>query len=175
MLEHMREIESVRSVPVIVLTSQKLSELEMQRLNQGVAAVLGKGLFSVQETLAQIEESLGRSNRLGGEARRISRRAMGYIHEHYPESINRKDLAAYLGVSQEYLSTCFHRDVGVPLVNYIERYRIRKARELLETTDKSVTEVAQEIGFTDSSYFGRVFRREVGVSPMAYRRGEQRR
>jgi CheY-like chemotaxis protein len=75
-LEHMREIDSIRRVPVIVLTSQKLSELEMQRLNQGVAAVLGKGLFSVEETLALVEESLERNNRFGGEARRISCRAM---------------------------------------------------------------------------------------------------
>jgi signal transduction histidine kinase/DNA-binding LacI/PurR family transcriptional regulator/DNA-binding response OmpR family regulator len=173
-LERMREIEAMRTIPVVVLTSQKLSETEMQQLNQGVAAVLGKGLFSAEETLAQVEAALARNKQLGGEARRIARRAMAYIHDHYRETLARKDLAAYVGVSPEYLSTCFHREAGVTPSTYIERYRIRQAKELLEGSELNITEVALEVGFCDSSYFGRVFRREVGVSPIAYRRGERR-
>jgi two-component system response regulator YesN len=47
---------------------------------------------------------------------------------------------------------------------------VKQARQLLTDTDKSITEIALEVGFYDSGYFGRVFRREVGVSPEAYRR-----
>lgn len=170
-LEQMREIKKMRSVPVIVLTSQKLTDEEMQLLNQGVAAVLGKGLFSAQETLTQIERSLSRNKNLGTEARRIARRAMVYIHDHYADALGRKEIAAHVGVSQEHLSSCFHREVGVPLVNYVERYRLLRAKELLLTTEKSITEIALEVGFNDSSYFGRIFRRENGISPLAFRRG----
>jgi AraC-like DNA-binding protein len=173
-LDSMRFSETLRSIPVIVLTSQKLAEREMQQLNQGVHAVLEKGLFSAEETLAHLESALARGKHLGSEARRLARLAMAYIHEHYREPISRKDLADAAGASQEYLSTCFHRETGVTPSDYLERYRIKQARRLLETTDLPVTRVALEVGFYDSSYFGRVFRREVGVTPVAYRRGERR-
>lgn len=173
-LEAMRLSETLRSVPVIVLTSQKLAEREMQLLNLGVHAILEKGLFSAEETLAHLESALARGKHLGSEARRLARMAMAYIHEHYREPVSRKDLAAAAGASQEYLSTCFHRETGITLSEYLERYRIKQARRLLETTDLPVTRVALEVGFFDSSYFGRVFRREVGVTPVAYRRGERK-
>jgi len=118
---------------------------------------------------------MARHKQLGSEAPRIARKAMAYIHEHYREPINRKDISDHISVSKEYLSSCFSREVGVTLSTYIERVRIRHAKELLETTDMNITKVATEVGFYDSSYFGRVFRREVGVSPIAYRRGESRR
>jgi YesN/AraC family two-component response regulator len=173
-LDAMRLSDTLRSVPVIVLTSQKLAEREMQLLNQGVNAVLEKGLFSAEETLEHLEVALARSKHLGSEARRVARLAMAFIHEHYRDPVSRKDLAEAAGVSQEYLSTCFHRETGVTPSDYLERYRIKQARRLLETTDLPVTRVALEVGFFDSSYFGRVFRREVGVSPVAYRRGESK-
>ncbi|RPJ49958.1 MAG: response regulator, partial [Chloroflexi bacterium] len=90
-LEEMRKDEDLRSIPVIVMTSQKLSEHEMQQFNNGVAAVLEKGLFSAEETYAQLSTILGRSKHLGSEARRVARLAMAYIHEHYREPIARKD------------------------------------------------------------------------------------
>jgi AraC-like DNA-binding protein len=46
---------------------------------------------------------------------------------------------------------------------------VRQAKQLLTDTDKSITEIALEVGFSDSGYFSRVFRREVGLSPEAYR------
>jgi AraC-like DNA-binding protein len=173
-LEEMHKAEDLRSVPVIVMTSQKLAEREMQQFNHGVAAVLEKGLFSAEETYAQLSTILGRSKHLGSEARRVARLAMAYIHEHYRDPIARKDLAQYARVSQEYLSTCFHRETGVTPSDYLERYRIKQAKRLLETTDLSITRVAMDVGFFDSSYFGRVFRREVGISPLAYRRGDRK-
>jgi len=169
-LENMRRSEAARGVPVIVLTSHHLTETEMERLNQGVAAVMEKGLFRADETLSKIEAVLARNKSLGSEARRIARRAMAYIHEHYAENITRKVLAAHVGVSEAYLSTCFRREIGVSPTTYVERYRIKQAKALLETTQQSITQVALEVGFCDSSYFGRVFHKEVGVSPNAYRR-----
>ena len=63
--------------------------------------------------------------------------------------------------------------MGITPVAYVNRYRIRQARALLEDTDRNITEVALKVGFSNSSYFGRVFRREEGVSPTAFRRGER--
>jgi AraC-like DNA-binding protein len=68
------------------------------------------------------------------------------------------------------LTACFRKESGVTPIAYLNRYRVKQARQLLTDTDQSITEIALEVGFSDSGYFGRVFRREVGVSPEAYRR-----
>src|SRR6185436_8202020 len=95
-LEAMREVKATQQTPVIVLTAQTLSEADMARLNQGVATVLGKGLFSVEETLAHVEAALRRGRKLGSEAQRLVRKAMAYIHTHYTETLSRESLARYV-------------------------------------------------------------------------------
>ncbi|MCS7061042.1 MAG: substrate-binding domain-containing protein [Anaerolineae bacterium] len=170
-LERMRQDRRLRAVPVIVLTAQMLSSAEMARLQRGVVAVLRKELFSEAEVLAQVEAALTHSKRLGGEARRIARLAMAYIHEHYAESISRETLAAAVGVSERYLTRCFKQETGITPVVYLNRYRVRQACRLLESGEISVTEVAMACGFGDSTYFGKVFRAETGVSPRAWQRG----
>jgi AraC-like DNA-binding protein len=172
-LEAMREEEMSRNIPVIVLTGQVLTEEDMARLNRGVASVLGKGLFSVEETLGHIETTLAHRRKLGVETQRVVRRAMAYVHTHYAEKVSLKELAAYVGLSEQHLIRSFRKESGITPIDYLKRYRLRRAKALLEAGDKSITEVALEVGFSDSSYFARVFRREVGVSPSAYRRGER--
>jgi signal transduction histidine kinase/DNA-binding LacI/PurR family transcriptional regulator/AraC-like DNA-binding protein len=172
-LEAMRQSELTRDVPVIVLTAQVLAGQDMARLQQGVAAVLNKGLFTGAEVLAQVTDALGRSKRLGGEAQRVVRQAMAYIHEHYTESFSREALAAAVGLNERYLTACFHQETGITPIAYLTRYRIQQARGLLERGELNITAVALTIGFGDPSYFARVFREEVGVTPRAYQRGER--
>ena len=172
-LEAMREEEMSRNIPVIVLTGQVLTEDDMARLNRGVASVLGKGLFSVEETLGIMGATLAHRCRPSVETQRVVRRAMAYVHTHHPERVSLKEIAAYVGLSEQHLIRCFRKEIGITPIEYLKRYRIRQAKALLETGDKSITEVALEVGFSDSSYFARVFRREVGVSPSGYRRGER--
>jgi DNA-binding response OmpR family regulator/nitrogen-specific signal transduction histidine kinase len=169
-LEAMRQEEASRDIPVIVLTGQVLTEEDMARLNQGVVSVLSTGLFSVGETLAHLEAALAKNKRLGSETQRLVRKAMAYIHEHYAEAISLESAARYVGVSKEYLARCFHQETGVTLVTYLNRYRVNRAKALLEAGGKSITQVAMEVGFSDIAYFSRVFRREAGMPPSAYRK-----
>jgi signal transduction histidine kinase/DNA-binding response OmpR family regulator len=171
-LEKMRAQETTRDVPVIVLTGQLLTEREMDRLNQGVAAVLGKGLFTAEETLAHVESALARTRRLGSDARRMVRRAMAFIHEHHAEAISSKTIAHHLGVSKGHLSRSFRQEMDLTPTKYLNRYRVQRAKELLAAGDTSVTEVAMAVGFSDASYFSRIFRREVGIPPTDYRLAE---
>jgi YesN/AraC family two-component response regulator len=172
-LETMRTEELSRDIPVIVLSAEVLAEADMARLNQGVTAVLRKGLFSVKETLKRIEEALARQQKVGSETQRVVRKAMAYIHEHYAEDISREEIARHIGVSEGYLSGCFRDEAGVSLIVYLNRYRVNQAKRLLQSGTESVTNVATSVGFSDGSYFSRVFRREVGVSPLAYRKGQR--
>lgn len=167
-IEEMRNRESTRTVPIIVITGQVLTCQEMDRLQQGIAAVLGIGLFSVEEVLSQIESALCTNKHLGCQAKQVVRQAMAYIHEHYGEPITREELATFVSVSPRYLTRCFHEETGLTPITYLNRYRINQAKVLLERGDNTITEVAFDVGFSNSNYFGRVFRREVGASPSAY-------
>lgn len=169
-LEAMRESESTREIPVIVVTGKSLTEADMARLNQGVAVVLKKGLFSMEETLSHINAALERKRRLSVDAQRLVRLAMAYIHEHYAESISRWDIAQYTSISEDYLTYCFRQEFGTTPMQYLQRYRVNQAKLLLKNSQKSITEIALDVGFSDSGYFSRVFHRQTGMSPEAFRR-----
>jgi signal transduction histidine kinase/DNA-binding LacI/PurR family transcriptional regulator/AraC-like DNA-binding protein len=173
-LEAMRSDPALRDVPVIVVTGQVLSEKDMAQLNRGVATVLDKGVFSVEETLAHIDAALAQKRKLKVEAQQLVRQAMAYLHEHYAEPISREDVARHVNMNEDYLTFCFRRELGMTPIAYLNRYRINQAKQLLLTRSISITEVALEVGFYDHSYFSRVFRREVGLSPDAYRRAQKK-
>jgi len=169
-LDELRTRESTRDIPVIILTARLLSDADLERCNRGVASILGKGLFSAEETLRHIEAALERRNALGGATRQLVRRAMVFIHAHFAESISREEIAAHIGISPDYLTDCFRQELGITPITYIRRYRIRQACALLRNTDQTITQVAMNIGFADSAHFTRTFLREMGVTPKAYRR-----
>jgi AraC-like DNA-binding protein len=172
-LSAMQADRSLQGIPVIVLTAQRLSSEEMTLLNQGVVAVLGKGLFTATETLTHIEHALARHKRLGSENQRLVRRVMAYLHENFAQPISREQLASYAGVSERHLNRCFMQETGTTPLTYLNRYRIQQARTLLAEGQLSVIEVMGRVGFSESSYFTRLFRREVGVSPGAYKKGSR--
>ena len=168
-LDHLRARDATRGIPVIILTARMLSDEELERCNRGVAAILTKGLFSAAETLNHIETALTRQNSLGIPTQRLVRQAMGWIHSHYAEPLTREDIAQSIGISPDYLTDCFRQEMGITPITYLRRYRIREACELLKTTDLSITQVALEVGFSESAHFTRTFHREVGLTPRAYR------
>ena len=68
----------------------------------------------------------------------------------------------------------FNREVGISPWDYLNRYRVAQARQLLQATADSVQVIARRVGITDPAYFSRVFRRIVGESPTDFRRGNGR-
>jgi YesN/AraC family two-component response regulator len=168
-LEMMQSDQISRDIPVIIVTGQELTQEDMLRMNRGVTNVLQKGLFSIEETLTHVEAALARNKQLGSETQRLVRKAMAYIHQHYPEPISLKQVARSVGVSKEYLARCFHQETGVTLVTYLNRYRIGQAKARLEAGEKNLTEIALAVGFSSGPYFSRVFRQEVGMPPSEYR------
>ncbi len=169
-LEAMRNLESMRRIPVIVVTGKNLTEADMARLNQGVTAVLSKGLFSAEETITHISAALANKRRLSGEAQRLVRLAMAYLHENYAEPLSRRDIARHVGITEDHLTFCFRQELGTTPIEYLQRFRINQAKRLLKETERSVTEIALDVGFSDSGYFSRIFRREVGMAPETFRR-----
>jgi signal transduction histidine kinase/DNA-binding LacI/PurR family transcriptional regulator/AraC-like DNA-binding protein len=173
LLDALQAHQTFRNIPVIVLTAHMLSDADLERCNRGVAAILSKGLFNADETLKHIESALARQHTLGRATQQLVRQAMACIHTRYDEVLSREDIARQVGISADYLTDCFRQELGITPMTYLRRYRIRQARELLETTDLSIMQVALSAGFSESAPFTRTFQREVGMTPRAYRRNRQ--
>lgn len=96
---------------------------------------------------------------------------LGFIREHYAEDISPADVAASAGVCERECFRCFRQELGTTPLATLTDFRLRRAAELLRETDRSVSDIAAACGFATSSYFGKVFRRRMNLSPLAYRRG----
>ncbi|MDF2924499.1 MAG: DNA-binding protein AraC-type [Paenibacillaceae bacterium] len=103
----------------------------------------------------------------------IVNRTLSYIHDNYQNQLTLKVLAGNCYCSEPYLSTLFKTKVGTTVIEYINSYRVAKAKELLDVTVLPITVIAFRCGFGDSNYFSRVFRRVVGLSPREYRQRKQ--
>ena len=97
-----------------------------------------------------------------------------YINEHFVEPFDADKLATMAGLSRSQFFRAFKQDRLHSPLGYVTFMRVSRAEELLRTTDKSVTEIAFEVGFDDSSYFARQFRKWTKMTPRAYRREVRR-
>jgi len=95
----------------------------------------------------------------------VVRNAISYIESHYTERLTLKQLADAFYINTSYLGQIFKRETGESFTNYINKYRIQKAKELLCTPGFKVYEVADKVGFTDYHYFLKIFKKIAGVNP----------
>lgn len=98
------------------------------------------------------------------------RKAQAYIDEHFADpEISLNEVAAYVSMSGSHFSMIFSRETGETFVEYLTRQRIKKARELLRTTNLKAKEIAFEVGYNNQHYFYLVFKKVSGVSPTEFR------
>ncbi len=103
----------------------------------------------------------------------IIQSAARYITENYNKNISLSDVAEFVGMSSTYFSKKFKEVTGFGFKEYILNIRMKRACTLLLETRLSVTDIAYETGFNDSNYFGDVFRRMKGISPLKYRKNRE--
>ncbi|WP_441246997.1 helix-turn-helix domain-containing protein [Kitasatospora sp. McL0602] len=96
-------------------------------------------------------------------------RVVRYLDEHAAEPVAIREHARRLGLDEEALRREVRRATGGTPKGYIVQARLSRAKDLLLTTDRSVREVARDVGFDDPAYFSRLFGRRVGQSPAAFR------
>lgn len=99
--------------------------------------------------------------------------AARYIMDNYNTNITLTQVADLVNMSSTYFSKKFKEVTGFGFKEYLLNLRINKACELLLETKYSITEIAYESGFNDSNYFGDVFKKNKGISPLQYRKNRE--
>src|SRR5258708_29694424 len=92
-----------------------------------------------------------------------------HLEENFGDPIQVQEAARICGMSESHFMSFFKRATRQSFMAYLNNCRIERAQALLVMTDKSVSDISQEMGFCDQSYFGTVFRKLVGMTPAAYR------
>ena len=103
------------------------------------------------------------------------RLAKAWIEEHYGEAASLETVAEEVGLSPAYFSTSFRQVEGRTFSDYLTAVRMQAAREFLSETRMTNGEIAEKIGYKDEKYFGKVFKKEVGIRPGEYRKLYQKR
>lgn len=99
----------------------------------------------------------------------LIRNATEYIAVHFSEEITLTDVAEAIHLNATYLSTLFRQVTGRSFKDYLNQVRIREAQHLLKNTDYPIMEISIACGFSDQSYFTKVFRKYTGLTPKQYR------
>lgn len=166
----MRSNPNTHQVPITVLSGKILTFEDIKQLEPySKITFQSKNVLSDDELISSFQQMLFDNQNLSAHTSIVVKHAIAYIHNHYEKPISRSDIARSVGVSSSYLTQIFHQELGLSLWDYLNRYRILKAKDLLQTTNDSVAYVSSMVGFDDPSYFSRVFRRYVGQSPRLYR------
>ncbi|MCG8349578.1 MAG: substrate-binding domain-containing protein [Chloroflexales bacterium] len=168
-LEQLRSAPATRQVPVLVISGHMLSLEDIQRLDQARVIVHSKDVLSDAETMSAVRQALAPDHALPQPTSALVKHAVAYLQQNHACSLSRQEIADAVGVNKDYLTRIFHREMGLSPWEYLNRYRIKRARELLRSTHTSITAIATQVGFTDSAYFSRVFHKAVGCSPREYR------
>lgn len=95
--------------------------------------------------------------------------AIAFMEERYGDEISLQRIADEAGLSAHHFSETFKKHTGMPPWDFLARLRLDRAKELLRSTERSVTDIALSVGFGDSSYFARVFKAQVGQTPRLWR------
>lgn len=97
------------------------------------------------------------------------KRTLDYIDKNYMNRLTLESVAQHVFLNKTYISQMFMKYLKISFVSYLESVRIYRAQELLQTTEKSVTKIAEETGYASQSYFTKAFKKCVGMTPLQYR------
>lgn len=100
----------------------------------------------------------------------LVRESFLYVREHVTEDLSLKKIAGELGYSEYYLSRKFYEETGVRLLEHIRSSRLEYAKIWLTTTNKPISAICEELHFGTRSYFERIFRKQIGMTPAEYRK-----
>lgn len=151
---------------------ENFSQREAMLQDGEISRLQKKALDSVEDFRSFMHLFLERmkQNLMEADENRMVAEVKKYIDRHLTEHISRTQVAEHVALNENYLSRLFHQEMGLSISDYILQKRMVLAKRLLVQTDRSISEIGNEVGYDATAYFIRLFKREVGKTPKEYRK-----
>jgi transcriptional regulator GlxA family with amidase domain len=147
-----------------------LSLEDVKRIESHTRVTLqSKGIWSDAETITALNQAIFGTDTLPAHTSGVVKQAIAYLHQNYVRPISRWEIAEAVGVSGDYLSRVFSRELNISPWDYLNRFRVLQSKQLLLHTGDTIGAIARQVGFKDQAYFSRVFRKVTGLSPQGFR------
>ena len=127
-----------------------------------------KSIFELSGRFVRFASEIMAASLYSGKSKIVAQ-AIRLIHASYADDLTLPKMAEQIHVNTSYLSSLFHKEMGVSIVNYLTEVRLSNAARMLKTTNENVSEVAAACGFREPNYFSRIFKRKFGMTPREYR------
>ncbi len=161
-------------LPPVIGQSELIDRLfvAMEKQYQGYEFVVQGAILQLIGELISQKKQNGVQQTFNGDSRRINKikDVLRLIRRDYAKSLTLEMFADVAGLNYQYLCKSFKRITGRTPIDYLNYYRIECAAELLQADELNVTDVALSCGFNDLSYFIKMFKRQKGVSPRAFKK-----
>jgi len=144
-----------------------ITQLHNEFINGDILRINIDANKAIDHIYAVIENIIGETI---FDCRDIVTKIINYIKINFTQDILVKDLAAKYNISPNYLSAVFKQETGQTLSKYIENIKIEKALQLLRDTKTNIADIARSIGYIDTHYFYRVFKKVMHMTPIEYRK-----
>ncbi len=145
-----------------------LLNLAIRLFGDGVARGISRDiLFDIRRSYDFAPLRINRQRHHGD---RLIEQVQVWLETRYSEDVRLADVAEQHGMSLRNFARRFNSATGEKPLAYLQRIRLEAARDLLVHSDKSIKHISLDVGYSDSSYFCRLFRTQVGVTPAAYRK-----
>ncbi|HWO74681.1 MAG TPA: helix-turn-helix domain-containing protein [Bacillus sp. (in: firmicutes)] len=171
-LELVRDLkENQENLPVVILSAHQDFHLAKTSIHLGVAEYLTKPIFEdeLKETVSRFTSEIYKQ----GYSKLINE-TLSVIEVFYEQRLSLQEVASKVHVSPAYLSRRFSEEVGTSLTDYINQYRLEKAKLLLLTTDETISAIAERTGFNSLHYFSTQFKKKENMTPKEFRERNRR-
>lgn len=160
-------------LPTVRQTADRLGEPTLVSLFDEVPAINGNMVKTYTRVLAICAQYLTMSNAISTERPTIAQLVKKYVYDNYQNKICIKDICQQIGCSKSTLMTSFKNETGTTVNDYITDFRLSEAVRMMGIGNMSIGEIAIKAGFSDQSYFSKVFSAKYNLSPREYiaRRG----
>lgn len=165
----LRANPATQHVPILVISGKMLTAEHIEQLDHPRLVYQPKDILKFEEVTDTLKQVVVENSLLSQYNSILVKRAVNYLQDNYARPISLHEIAQAVGTSKNNLSEIFHQEMRISIWQFLNRYRIKQARHLLETSDLTVAAIAARAGFEDPAYFSRVFHSLTGQSPKNYR------
>ena len=161
---------------IIILTAYGTFEYARKALDYGVTGYLLKPIneTELKELINKAVYNLNQNSKQADHINAVNyslpvRLACEYIEKNFQENINLNKISNYVSLSKNYFCNIFKKETGITIWDYLIRIRMEEAKRMLLETEQKTYEISERVGYDDPSYFGRLFKKYTGFTPMEFR------